>query len=184
MFVLTTKLLVDPTGKKMGKTEGNMITLADQPNEVYGKVMSWSDELILPGFEILTRVPISEVEVLADELKKGKNPKIAKMLLAYKIVELLFNAKQAIEAEENFKQVFEEGLNPDEIPVVQTTARNIVEVLVEIKLASSKTEARRLVQQGGVKVDEKVVKDENFVIEMHANGVVIQKGKRHFIKIK
>jgi len=106
------------------------------------------------------------------------------MLLAYKIVELLFNAKQAIEAEENFKQVFEEGLNPDEIPVVQTTARNIVEVLVEIKLASSKTEARRLVQQGGVKVDEKVVKDENFVIEMHANGVVIQKGKRHFIKIK
>ncbi|MBN1779050.1 MAG: tyrosine--tRNA ligase [Candidatus Buchananbacteria bacterium] len=183
-MVLTTKLLVDPSGKKMGKTEGNMITLADQANDVYGKVMSWSDELILPGFEILTKVPMSEVEVLADEIKRGENPKTAKMLLAYKVVELLFDVKAAISAEENFKQVFQEGLNPDEIPVFQTEARNIVEVLVASGMASSKTEARRLIQQGGVKVDEKIVKDENFEIEMHANGVVIQKGKRHFIKIK
>ena len=106
------------------------------------------------------------------------------MLLAYKIVEMYHGVGGAIKAEEQFKQIFEEKLNPDDIPVFKTTKRNIVEVLLVTKLASSKSEARRLLAQGGVKVDTKKVADENYTIgKVDKDGVVIQKGKRHFAKV-
>ena len=184
-FVLTTKLLEDPTGKKMGKTTGNMVALNDIPKDIYAKVMSWTDGMILPAFEIATNVPMAEVIQIKKDLAGGKNPKILKMLLAYSIVKMYHGAKEAIAAEENFKQVFEEKLNPDEMPVFKIKKRNIIDVLVETKLAASNSEARRLISQGGVKVDGKVVKDESFTIgQIDADGVVIQKGKRHFAKIK
>ncbi|MDD2807334.1 MAG: tyrosine--tRNA ligase [Patescibacteria group bacterium] len=183
-FVMATKLLVDPTGKKMGKTEGNMVNLDDSPQDIYGKVMSWPDTLIVTAMEIATDIPMAEVKQVGNELAAGKNPKILKMLLAYKLVEKYHSTTEAIKAEENFKQVFEEGLNPDEIPVFKIKTRRLVDVLVETKLASSRTEARRLIVQGGIKVDTKKVTDENFVIsKLDADGVVIQKGKRHFAKI-
>jgi len=183
-FVLATKLLEDPSGKKMGKTEGNLVALDAAPKEIYGKIMSWPDGLIEVGFELLTTMPMTEVSQIKKELQGGKNPKVLKMLLAYKVVEQLYNTQSAITAEENFKQVFEEKLNPDEIPIFKTGKRNIIDVLVETKLAPSKSEARRLIKQGGVRVDTKVVKDENFKIDrIDKDGVVIQKGKRHFAKI-
>ncbi len=183
-FVLATKLLEDPTGKKMGKTQGNLVALDAAPKEIYGKIMSWPDGLIEVGFELLTTVPMAKVLQIKKGLQGGKNPKVLKMLLAYKVVEQLYDTQSAITAEENFKQVFEEKLNPDEIPIFKTGKRNIVDVLIETKLATSKSEARRLIKQGGVKVDTKVVKDENFKIgSIDKDGVVIQKGKRHFAKI-
>ena len=183
-FVLTTKLLTDPSGKKMGKTSGNMVNLTDVPKEMYGKVMSWTDEMIVPALEIATTMPINNIEQVGQELKDGANPKKYKMLLAHKIVELYHGAKAAAAAEENFKQVFEEKLNPDDIKAVKTDKRNIVEVLVVTGLAESNSEARRLIAQGGVKVDGKLVKDETFMIaDINADGVVIQKGKRHFVKL-
>ena len=106
------------------------------------------------------------------------------MLLAYKITEMYHGTQAAIAAEENFKQVFEEKLNPDDIPTFKTAKRNIVEVLVAAKLASSNSEARRLIKQGGIKVDVKKGTDENFKIgKIDQDGVVIQKGKRHFAKL-
>lgn len=183
-FVMATKLLVDPTGKKMGKSEGNMVNLSDSPINIYGKVMSWPDTLIVTAMEIATDMPMTEVKQVEKDLKNGKNPKIFKMLLAYKLVEKYHSTMDAIKAEENFKQVFEEGLNPDEIPTFKIKTRNLVDVLVETKLAASRSEARRLIAQGGIKVDTKKVSDENFVIaKIDADGVVIQKGKRHFAKI-
>ncbi|MFA6322045.1 MAG: tyrosine--tRNA ligase [Candidatus Buchananbacteria bacterium] len=183
-FVLTLKLLADPTGKKMGKSEGNMIELADKPEEIYGKIMSWTDAMIIPALEILTDVPIAEIKEIEKEMKEGKNPKICKMLLAYKVVEIYCGQKAAISAEEHFKQVFEERLNPEDIIEFKIKSRNIIDVLLETKLASSKSEARRLIKEGGVKVDTIKVTDENFIIkEIDADGVVIQKGKRHFVKL-
>ena len=183
-FVLTTKLLSDPTGKKMGKSEGNMITLADEPRDIYGKVMSWSDGMILPGFEILTDIPAEEIVVIEKEMKDGANPKKFKMLLAYKVVEVYCGKENAISAEESFKQIFEEGLNPVNIPVFKIKERNIVDVLVAVKLAESKSQARRLIKEGGVRVDQKVIENENFEIkDIDKDGVVIQKGKRFFVKI-
>jgi tyrosyl-tRNA synthetase len=184
-FVLTTRLLEDPTGAKMSTTGTNMVNLDDNPKDMYGKIMSWPDGLIVPAFEIATNVSMPEVIQIKKELKAGKNPKTLKMLLAYTIVKMYQGTNAAIAAEENFKQVFQEKLNPDEMPVFKTKKRNIIDVLVATKLASSKSEARRLIKQGGVRVDTKVVKDENFKIgKIDKDGVVIQKGKRHFAKIK
>jgi len=183
-FVFTTKLLEDPTGKKMGKSEGNMITLGDEPKDMYGKVMSWSDEMIAPALEILTDMPMAEIAEIIKEIKEGANPKKFKMLLAYKVVEIYRGLNEAISAEENFKQVFEQGLNPDNIAEFKIKEKNIVDILVATKLATSKNEARRLIKEGGVRVDQKVIEDENFEISLiDADGVVIQKGKRFFAKI-
>ncbi len=183
-FVLVMKLLEDPTGKKMGKTEGNAVSLVDKSEDMYGKVMSWTDGMIVPAFEIATNVPWAEVLQVKKDLTGGKNPKILKMLLAYKITEMYHGKQSAIAAEESFKQVFQERLNPDDIPAFKIKERNIIEVLVATKLATSKSEARRLIAQGGIKVDGKQIKDEDFEIKkVDQDGVVIQKGKRHFVKI-
>jgi len=183
-FVLTMKLLADPSGRKMGKTEGNAIFLDEPADGMYGKVMSWTDGMIVPAFELVTRMPMAEIEQIASELKDGANPKRFKMLLAYKIVELYHGNQAAIKAEENFKQVFEEGLNPDDILAVKIKERNIVDVLIASKLVTSRSEARRLIAQGGIKVDQKTVIDEKFEIgPIDRDGVIIQKGKRHFVKI-
>lgn len=178
-FVLTTKLLVDPTGKKMGKTEGNMVTLEDTLEDMYGKVMSWPDTLMPVAFEICTRVPMDEVKnILAGE------PRDAKMRLAREIVSLYRSPKDAAAAEENFVRVFQKKEAPEEVIEVKIGNEkiNILELLVETKLAASKGEARRLVEQGGVKVGEKIIDDINAVVEIPREGVLIQKGKRHFVK--
>jgi len=183
-FVLTTKLLEDPTGKKMSTTEGQMVNLDDEPKDMYGKVMSWPDQFIIPAFEIATNCSMPEVVQINKDLKAGKNPKILKMLLAYKIVQMYYGTNDAISAEENFKIVFEDKLNPDDIKEYKVKSKNIIDILVETKLADSKSEAKRLVKQGGIKVDQKKVADENFQIDkIDKDGVVIQKGKRHFVKI-
>ncbi len=180
-FVLTTKLLVDPTGKKMGKTEGNMVTLEDSPEDMYGKVMSWPDTLMPVAFEICTRVPMDEVKnILSGE------PRDAKMRLAREVVTLYRSAKEANAAEENFVRVFQKKEAPSEVLSFKLKVKslNILELLVETKLAVSKGEARRLVEQGGVKVGEKIIDDINAVVEIPREGILIQKGKRHFIKVQ
>ena len=180
-FVLTTKLLVDPTGKKMGKTEGNMVTPEDTPEEMYGKVMSWPDTLMPVAFEICTRVPTDEMKnILAGD------PRDAKMKLAREIVTLYRSAKDATAAEENFIQVFQKKEAPTEVQSYKLKVKslNVLDLLVETKLATSKGEARRLVEQGGVKVGEKIIDDINAVVEISAEGILIQKGKRHFVKVK
>ncbi|TSC76191.1 MAG: tyrosyl-tRNA synthetase [Parcubacteria group bacterium Gr01-1014_31] len=180
-FVLTCKLLVDPTGKKMGKTEGNFVAMDDSPQQTYGKVMSWPDSVVPLAFELATVVPLPEVVQVRNDLAAGKNPKILKMLLSYKITELYHGTPAAISAEEHFKQVFERGEKPTDIPEVRTVERALLEVLVACKLAASRTDARRLIQQGGVKVNGVTVKDERFEVP---DAAVIQKGKRFFVGIK
>jgi tyrosyl-tRNA synthetase len=180
-FVLTTKLLVDPTGKKMGKTEGNMVTLEDSPEEMYGKVMSWPDTLMPVAFEICTRLPIDEIKnILAGD------PRDAKMRLAREIVMLYYSAKDAEKAEENFVKIFQKKEAPEEVAEIKIGSEkiNILELLVKTKLATSKGEARRLVEQGGVKVGDQIINDINAVVEIPVEGALIQKGKRHFVKVK
>jgi tyrosyl-tRNA synthetase len=146
--------------------------------------MSWPDTMIATALEILTDMPLPEIKEIEKEMAQGKNPKIFKMLLAYKVVAVYCGTNQAIKAEEYFRQVFEERLNPDDLPEFKIKEKNIVEVLVATKLAASKSEARRLIKEGGIKVDQKTVKDEKFEIgQTDADGIVIQKGKRFFAKI-
>ncbi|HCC22759.1 TPA: tyrosine--tRNA ligase [Candidatus Falkowbacteria bacterium] len=179
-FVLTNKLLVDSSGKKMGKTEGNMITLADEPNDMFGKVMSWTDGMIVSGFELCTVVSMSRVKEVKKQLAEGVNPRDLKVELAKEVVKIYFDESAADEAEQNFINTFKNKQQPDEIEVKTITGRNIVDVLVESGLVSSKTEAKRQIEQNAVRVNDIPVDRDSLEV---SDGDVIQKGKRHFVRV-
>jgi tyrosyl-tRNA synthetase len=177
-FVLTLKLLVDSSGKKMGKTEGNMVAFSDSPEDMFGKVMSWTDGMIKNGFELCTTLLVAEIEKY---LKEIQNPRDQKLLLGYEIVKTFLGEPEALKAQQNFIRKFSEKEAPDEIPELKPSALDIITVLVEAKICKSKSEARQVISQGGVKINDKKV--EGFEIQVKA-GDVVQKGSRFFVKIK
>lgn len=181
--VMTMKLLVDPTGKKMGKTEGNMVMLESTASDIYSRIMTWTDGMIPIGFELCTDVPMDEVHTL---LKQKKNPRDAKMRLAREVVTLYHGADAAAKAEAAFVRTFQKKETPEEVQELRVWSAEIgiIDALVRAKLATSKGDARRLVEQGGVKVDGKVVKDPAEVVRLSSKGALIQKGKRHFIRVR
>jgi len=178
-FVLTTKLLKDPTGKKMGKTEGNMITLTDEPNKMFGKVMSWPDELILPGFELCTRVEMSGIREGVET-----NPRKYKAELAREVVKIYHGEQAAEKAVEEFDRIFKEKKIPSEIRVVKVGSEkiNILDLLMEIKLVESKSDARRLVEENAVRINEDVIKNwqEQIIPE---KDMIVQVGKKRFVRL-
>lgn len=195
-FVMALKLLTDPTGKKMGKTEGNLVALDDNPNEIFGKIMSWPDELIETGFELLTDVSEKEIQ----ELLSAGQPKLAKMRLAKELVKICHDEKKAILAQEEFESIHKEKGLPSDVPVFQIKPDKmpILDLLVQTKLAVSKSEAKRLILQGGVKIDGVTENDWQKIVAMEPpagrvlsadkppkrkNGLVLQVGRRKFAKI-
>jgi tyrosyl-tRNA synthetase len=182
-FVITVKLLEDSNGKKMGKTEGNMVALSDTPEEMYGKVMSWTDGMILPGFELCTAVPLDEMEIMAADMAKGMNPRDLKMRLAREVVKTFYTEKKAQEAENHFISTFQKSEIPSDLVEVKVgQGTMLVDVLLENKLVASKTEFRRL-------VDEKAITnlDTDKKIDSHtatAESSVYRIGKKRFCKIK
>jgi tyrosyl-tRNA synthetase len=184
-FVLATKLLVDPTGKKMGKTEGGMVAVAEDPIEMYGKIMSWPDNLIGLGFELLTNLSLREIRKISQEIKrKTLNPRNAKSQLAKEIVTLCHSKKSAEIAEEEFNQIFKEKKLPTKIPEISFREKeiNILDLLVRTKLVSSKLEAKRLILQRGVKINRDTQEDWQKTVELK-KGMIIQIGKRKFLKL-
>lgn len=101
-FVITTKLLEDSSGKKIGKSQGNMVSLLDSPTQMYGKIMSWTDRLIIPGFELCTDYAPSQVSDIQKQLEGGVNPRDSKMLLAFEIVKECHSEKGAHDAQRGF----------------------------------------------------------------------------------
>ncbi|TAK04060.1 tyrosine--tRNA ligase [Patescibacteria group bacterium] len=183
-FVITTKLLTDPTGKKMGKSEGNMITLEDSADDVFGKIMSWTDGMIEPGFELLTGLPAIQLAAIKDELATGSNPRDVKAHLAREVVRSFFGDTAAAEASERFDAMFKAHETPTDMPHHRVSGPlNVIDLLVETKLVASKGEAKRLIDGSGVKVAGAVVKGYDAQVVPTAEGVVVQKGKRHFIKV-
>ena len=178
-FVVTTKLLENPkTGKKlMSKSEGDYIALNDSSKDMFGKVMALPDETIMPCFELCTEVSLIEV-------KKIKNPKNAKTRLAREIVTMYHSKKEASAAEKEFNKIFKEKGLPTIIPEIKIKEKelNILDLLVKTKLASSKSEAKRLILQKGLKIDGKVQEDWKMVVEIK-KGTVIQVGRRKFVKL-
>ncbi len=184
-FVLGTKLLVDPSGKKMGKTEGAMVTLDDEPGAIYGKVMSWSDELIIPGMEGCTRIPMEEVLRMEKEMRDGSlNPSKAKAFLAKEITSMCYGPERAESAENEFSKVFRKGELPTEMTEVEMDERDldILDLLVNSGLVPSKNEGRRIIEQKGVKVNGQVKTDWKEVVPVK-KGMTISVGKRKFAKI-
>jgi tyrosyl-tRNA synthetase len=149
-FVMTMKLLTDPTGKKMGKSEGNMITLSDEPGEMYGKVMSWPDSLIVPGFEICTRLPLGGVSDRAES-----QPLETKKALAFEIVRMYHGQEAAIQAETDFRNTFSAGGVPEDILTVKSLeGESLVEILLRTELVASKAEFRRLLVAGAITTEK------------------------------
>ena len=162
MFVLTTKLLIDPTGKKMGKTEGNMITLNDPADDMFGKVMSWPDSMIALGFEICTNLDFSNFA--------KEKPRDQKMKLAHEIVKIYHGENVAEKAQEDFEETFFKGGVPKNIETIRVSKDTpLVETLLKQGLVSSKTEFNRLNKEGAIKEIE--------------NGVY-RIGKHRFLKIE
>lgn len=184
--ILTTKMILGLDGRKMSTTWGNVVNITEEPNEMYGKIMSMRDDLMMDYFVLCTRLPMSEIRKIEKELKAGANPRDLKMRLAREIVTLYHSPVEAKMAEENFIKIFQKKEAPSEVKSLKLKVKslNIIDLLVEIKLAPSKSEARRLVEQGGIKVDGKVVKDWKREIVISEDGVLIQKGKRHFVKVR
>ncbi len=183
-FVITTKLLEDASGKKMGKTEGNMVTMEDGPKDMYGKVMSWTDGMIIPAFELCTRVSMDELGVIKDELKSGVNPRDLKAKLAFEIVKVYYGEDEAKKAEEGFNKVFRDKENPDNAQLLnlEKNSENILDVIVKSKLANSKGEARRLVDQGAVKLQGETIKNWKENTDFKDNQI-LKVGKKGFAKI-
>lgn len=189
-FVLTTPLLINPkTGKKlMSKSEGGYIALNDPPQEMYGKVMALPDEVVFSCLRLCTPIPLGEITEMEEDIKSGElSRRDAKAFLARESVRMYYGAEKAERAEKEFVRVFKEKELPSHIPVIRVEpgkSWTIDSLLVRVKLASSKSEARRLVQQGGVKINGEVFKNLKTLLEPSGGDVLIQVGKRRYATIR
>ncbi len=174
-----TPLLVGTDGThKMSKSLGNYIGVAEPPEEIYGKVMSIPDSLILQYFELVTDVPDEELEEFKKQLEGDKiNPMELKKRLAREIVGQLYNQKEAAEAEGHFVRLVQKKEIPDEI--IEARSGRLVDMLLEKGLVSSRSEARRLVSQGAVDIDDRKVTNLDEIVPKNS---IIKVGKRRYLK--
>lgn len=183
-FVLALKLLTNDEGKKMSKSEGGFIAITDKPEEMYGKLMSMADSMILPYFEIMTEVPREEIEGMKLQMSAGTNPRDLKMKLAAEVVTMFHGKAAAKRAAKHFSSVFQQKEKPEEMGEFQvTTAMNILDVLVATQLVTSRSEGKQLIAGGGVKVDDVTVSDMNLSVDPEKLPAILQKGKRHFVRL-
>jgi len=184
-IVITTPILVGLDGKeKMSKSKGNYIGVTDEPNDMFGKVMSISDYMMENYFTLLTDQPAEKIAELVNPDKT--HPKDAKVLLGKTIVSQFYNEATADTAAAEFNKVFAQRQLPDDIPEIQIPPEPVMasKLLVHCKLVSSSSEAKRMIKtQAAVSVDGNKIRDPNLEITP-TDGMVIQVGKRKFAKIK
>jgi tyrosyl-tRNA synthetase len=178
--ILSLQFLEGTDGRKMSKSWGNAIWIADEPDEMYGKVMSLKDELIIQYFTLGTRIPLSEISAVSSRLQSGENPLHLKQELALAIVSELHSKTAAEKAAENFRRIFQQHEIPENISEMTAASKDIVDILVQSKFAVSKSEARRLIQQGGVSYSgRKITSTEEQLTETG----VLKVGSRRIVKI-
>lgn len=182
-FILITPLLENPITKEkmMSKSLGTGIFLNMSANDMFGGIMAQPDENIHQLFTDCTYFTDEEIKAFTDKIKSGTNPRDIKILLGKEIVHMYHSQEDADKAEQYFINTFTKKEIPDDVDEITPTDYNIVNILIESKLAESKSEARRVIDQGGVKVNGEVVKNLDMSIDKDS---VIQKGKMGFIKVK
>jgi len=179
-MVITYQLLVGSDGRKMGKSFNNVINLEDKPNDMFGKTMAINDDLIKQYFVLATRVEMQEI----DEIMKLPNPRDQKLILAEEITALYHGKAAGEKAKEAFVSQFSKGELPSDIPlkILSPDIVKVSDAIVAAGLASSKSDARRLIEQGGVRLNGKVVADDKIILTDKEQ--LLQVGKRKFAKVK
>jgi tyrosyl-tRNA synthetase len=182
-IVLPNKLLVDPSGKKMGKSEGNMIMLSDSANDMYGKVMAFPDTLICPAFELLTDEPLDNIKKMQEQMLNDRvNPMKLKKKLAFEITAEHKGEKAAKKAEEYFENVFQQKAKAADVPQIEvdTDQITIIELIADIAdFAPSNSQAKRLIKQGAVSIDGDKITDKQFELTLKdKNEVTLRVGKK------
>ncbi len=187
-WVLTTPIINGTDGRKMSKSYGNFIALTENPNDMYGKLMSVADEMIIQYFTLLTDVSIEEISDMEKKISAGENPMVFKKQLAQTITEMYHNSEAASEAAENFKNTVQDKSAPIDIPEISVlkNKNEKMTVLDLVKVCSpeeSNSNIRRLIEQGAVSVDGEKITDPNGIISLKSESI-LKSGKRSFYKIK
>ncbi|CAN5122036.1 tyrosine--tRNA ligase [soil metagenome] len=187
-IIITTPLLEGTDGvEKMSKSLGNYIGIDEEPSEMFGKIMSISDALMWKYYELLTDLSVDEINALHFKCESdAMNPRDAKVSLAKNIIEDFHSAEAADEAEQSFVNQFSKGQMPDEIDEISAASQTykIVDLLAQTNLTASKGEAKRLIEQGGVKIDGEKISNTSAEIEVDkGKSFVVQVGKRKFLKV-
>lgn len=187
-IVMTVPLLEGLDGKnKMSKSLGNYIAISDSPKDMFGKTMSIPDELIIRYFLLLTDLPTAEIDIIEQGIKAGENPRDHKIRLAKAIVSDFHSPSAAERAYEEFVTIFSKGGLPDDICEITISTADLqkpaVNVLVNILPNTSKSEIRRLISSGAVKINEVKVGEPNDILMLKENDI-LKIGKRQFFKIK
>ncbi len=181
-FVLTCPLLVGSDGRKMSKSLGNVINITDPPREMYGKLMALQDDLILEYLSRCTDTPATEINSWQKELAAGLNPMEVKKVLAAKICRLYHGPAAAEEAEQYFAAVFQKHQLPRDLQEISFPAgMKLIDLLREQKLVASRSAAKRLLQQNGVRINRSPIQDPNY---RPANGDILQLGRRRFYRLR
>ena len=167
---------------KMSKSLGNYIGIAEQPKEIFGKLMSVSDELMWRYFDLISFLGSQDIAKLKKEVGEGRNPRDVKVLLAKEIVSRFHSAKAADDALDDFEARFQRGSIPDEIPEFSISAGAISQILKAAGLVSSTSEALRMIDGGGVRVNSEKLADRTCVLNA-GDVVVLQVGKRKFARV-
>lgn len=181
--VFLTPLLVGTDGRKMSKSFNNTVDLTMPPQEMYGRVMAMSDDVIMPYLINVTDVPLAEIDQLRESLQQGTNPRDLKMRLAREVVTQFHSADAAREGENYFIRTIQKREIPEEMPeyrIINPTS--IVDVLAGAQIAGSKSEARRLIAGGGVRINGNRVESQDTLIEP-GSEYVVQVGKRKFVRV-
>ena len=192
-IAITMPILVGLDGtNKMSKSLGNYIGVSEPPNEIFGKVMSIPDNIMIDYFNLLTRLSKDEISEIQKDIKNGNlNPSIAKRKLASNIIENLYDSASAETAENNFNRIFKDKAAPEQIDEFIIYKKDYpsgkikaISLLTESKLCSSNSDAKRVIEQGGLKIGSNRVTDINMELNLEeVNSEIIQKGRRYFLKI-
>jgi len=184
-FVITGKLLTTNDGEKMGKSMGNMVKMNDTPNDIYGKIMALNDSLIVPSFEILTSMELIDVKKIQERLEKDENPMNLKKELAFTVTSEITSKQDAEKAQKYFEEVFQKGEVSEDIPkaYMEKDSVKLNSLIFSVKLADSKSQARRLVEQGAVKINGEIQNQWDLDINIKSLTPITLKVGRRLTKI-
>ena len=186
--VITVPILEGLDGvKKMSKSLDNYIAIDENPDDMFGKIMSISDELMWRWFELLSFIPEEEIAKLKAEMDSGKNPRDIKFVLAEELVDRFHNEGDGEKCKDTFLKRFQKGQMPDDIESIQVDIEGdsilLVNLLKDTKMIASVSEGNRLIKQGGIKIDSEKVEDQKLEVNKGSENIY-QVGKRKFLKIK